>query len=79
MSNNSSTFKLTIVKLATMKSNRLQKKVILEVFSVFGQQIYSQIIVRDNQVDLSTVRKGVYILRVKNNTETIGQTKIIIK
>lgn len=51
----------------------------LEVFSVFGQKMMHQKISHENKLDFTNLGKGVYILRVKANSETIGQTKIVIK
>lgn len=50
-----------------------------EISTLYGQKIENRKIMPKNLLDFSNLSKGMYILNIKNDTQTIGQTKIIIK
>ena len=50
----------------------------IQVFNIAGQQVYSNILLNTNEVNLSNLEKGLYVLRI-NNRNTIANKRIIIK
>ena len=49
----------------------------IKVISILGKEVYTSVINNNNIVDLSKEAKGIYIIKIKHNGETI-QKKITL-
>ena len=63
---------------ATFQIDGVKQESQLEIYSVLGQFIHSQNVVPNSNVDISDLTKGIYFVRVYQNS-TISTQKLIVK